>query len=176
MALDMFEKCLPCSAIRRLAYETLQGVRGQKPTAFRRVFAVAMQVQPWDKFFDIATVPDTGKRTARRRERVSTQSGAARKDEEQLRSGKFMLAANAQIFLRLHQRHSEQMGNQIQVVTSRKPDQRRQGLGNIGHGFVRTVVANQFVGLRSPVPIERAAHHFTRGSFQKNASESARLR
>jgi len=60
-------------------------------------------------------------------------------------SGQFALAANAKVFLRLHQGDSEQMGEQIQRVAS---GQRRQALSEICDGLLRTAIARQIIRSR----------------------------
>ena len=91
------------------------------------------------------------------------------------RSGQFALAANAKIFLRLHQRHSEQMGEQIKLVATGQLGERRQAFGDKHHGLLRTTIANQIVRSWPPVPTGWPALHITQWLFQTNASGLAEL-
>ena len=93
--------------------------------------------------------------------------------EHEAPSGQFALAANAKVFLRLHQRHSEQMGEQIQLVASGQLDERRQAFNNKGDGLLRTAIANQIICSWPPVPSGRRTLYITQGLFQTNASELA---
>jgi hypothetical protein len=77
------------------------------------------------------------------------------------------------MFLGLHLRHAEQMGQQIQSVESSQPGQSRQGLRDERNGFIRIAIADQLVDSRPPIPDWRSAPPFTQCFFQKYASESA---
>jgi hypothetical protein len=101
-------------------------------------------------------------------------AGPARSTEvKHLCSGQFALAANAKVFLCLHQRHSEQMGEQIQLVASGQLGEHWQALGDKCDGLFRTAIANQIICSRSPVPSGRRTFHNAQGLFQTNVSELA---
>ena len=82
-------------------------------------------------------------------------------------SGQLALAANAKVFLRLHQRHSEQMGEQIQLMASGQSGQRWQALSNKDDGLLRTAIANQII--RSWPRFRLSGRRFTlrRGFFKQ---------
>jgi hypothetical protein len=88
-------------------------------------------------------------------------------------SGQFAPAANAKVFLRLHQGHSEQMGEQIELVASGQPGKRRQALGDEYDGLLRTVIAKKIIRSRTPIPARRPAPHITQWLFQTNAPKLA---
>ena len=102
----------------------------------------------------------------KRRPIAKTRRGARR-------SGQFALAANAKVFLGLHQRHSEQMGEQIELVASGQLGERRQALSNEYDGLLRTAIANQIIRSWPPVPARRPTPHITQWLFQTETSELA---
>ena len=77
------------------------------------------------------------------------------------RSGQLALAAKAKIFLRLHQRHAEQMGEQIELVALSQSSEGRQALGDKRDGLLRTALANHIIRSRPPVPTRWPALHMT---------------
>ena len=97
----------------------------------------------------------------------------AKTSRDARRSGQFALAANAKVFLRLHQRHSEQVGEQIELVASGQPDQCRQALSDKYDGLLRAALANQIIRSWPPVPAGRPTPHITQWLFQTNASKLA---
>ena len=76
-------------------------------------------------------------------------------------SRQLALAAKAKIFLRLHQRHAEQMGEQIELVALGQSGEPGQDLGDKRHGLLRTAIANQIIRLRPPIPTGWPALHMT---------------
>jgi len=92
------------------------------------------------------------------------------------RSGQLALAANPQIFLGFHQRHPQQMGEQVELVASRQLGERRQALGDEHDGLLRTAIAKKIIRSRTPIPDGRAAPDVTQWLFQTNASKLANLK
>jgi hypothetical protein len=124
----------------------------------------------------IATTQDRGKTrrdssTPDMERRPSRRRSAAR-----WRSGQFAPAADAKILLCLHQRHSEQMGEQIELVASGQLGERRQALSDKYDGLLRTAIANQIIRSWPPVSAGRPAPHITQWFFQTNASKLANLK
>ena len=77
------------------------------------------------------------------------------------------------MLLGFEQRHPEQEGEHVELVTSRQPGQLGNGLRNEGRRLVRSALARWFIVFRTPPPALMRARPPTRALDQKITSSAA---